>query len=89
MELQKYELEKSYAPFHVTHRLGKFVISKLQNRGLLVGDITARCGLPFRESVRSVSLGHYPDRLKNALCIELGFSSWEELTQAALSAADV
>ena len=68
--------------------IGKYIERELEFRGLLVSDISTRCGSTMRKTVRDMAYGEYPDKLKNALCIELGFSSWDELTQAALSAVD-
>ena len=69
-------------------KIGEYIQRELGFRGVLVSDICVRCGSTLHEIVRNMAYGEYPERLRNSLCIELGFSSWEELEQAALSTVE-
>lgn len=73
----------------MTNRLGEYIAHELEVRCVYIDDLAQRTGLSFRVCLRAIANNVYPKELKDRLVVIFGFSSWNELTQAAMSAVEV
>ena len=62
-----------------------FVAGEMQLRGITPSMLTQGMNIKITHLLHMFFVGHLSSHLKHAICRELGFEDWEELTEAALS----
>ena len=77
--------DRVYNP-SVQAQISMYVITEIEAQKMRLADICQNYGIRLNIALYSMGYGQPTEILKHAICRELGFSSWDELTQAALSA---
>ena len=62
-----------------------YVSNEMSLRGVKPSDLGKRCGANIKDVVAMFYYEKPSRGLKQAICAELGFQSWEQLTKAALA----
>ena len=62
-----------------------FVYEQMQLRDCFLQRLSQIAGNTVSSSILQINAGQPSESLKQAICAELGFQSWEQLTKAALA----